>query len=274
MMKRIFALLIVSALLMTQFSSCKKDKGDPPVLPPAGSMTIDFSNFDHAGKGMYSVSLTKGTEDSTWQLAAGAAMLWKVIIYTQLAVPVYAFQLTADEQPVYTDDKTWQWSASTTILNTTYQARLTGQVKGSSNEWKMYITKEGAGGFEDFLWLEGNSNPEGTSGQWKLYESPANPVEMVKIDWTAEAGKTVSVKYTFTKAGNSFGGSNIEYGVTQNSLNAYYSIYYYNSSTAEFFEMDVEWSSTLKNGRVKCLKFFGDSNWHCWDSNYLNCDCD
>ena len=84
MMKRIFALLIVSALLMTQFSSCKKDKGDPPVLPPAGSMTIDFSNFDHAGKGMYSVSLTKGTENSTWELAAGAAMLWKVIIYTCL----------------------------------------------------------------------------------------------------------------------------------------------------------------------------------------------
>ena len=28
-------------------------------------------------------------------------------------------------------------------------------------------------------------------GQWKLYESPANPVEMVKIDWTAEAGRCV-----------------------------------------------------------------------------------
>ena len=83
-MKRYFALLIVSALLMTQFSSCKKDKGDPPVLPPAGSMAIDFNNFDQTGKGDYSVSIPKSTPNSNWELASGAAMLWNVIIYTTL----------------------------------------------------------------------------------------------------------------------------------------------------------------------------------------------
>ena len=272
-MKKSFALLIVSAILMTQFSSCKKDKGDPPVLPAAGSMAIDFSNFDQTGKGEYSVSFPKSTPNSNWELAAGAALLWKAIIYTTLAVPVHAFQLAIDEQPVYIDDRTWEWNATTTVLSVTYKARLTGQATASNNIWKMYITKEGTGGFTDFLWFEGTSNPDGTAGQWKLYESPANPGEIVKIDWTAVSGTAASVKYTFTKTGNTFAGSNIEYGLTQNSLNAYYSIYYYNSTAEEFFDMEVEWSTTLKNGRVKCLKFFGDSEWHCWDSNYLNVDC-
>lgn len=272
-MKRYFALLLASAVLMTQFTGCKKDKGDPPVLPPAGSMAIDFSNFDQSGKGDFQVSIPKNTPNSNWELAAGAAMLWKVIIYSQLAVPVYAFQLAIDEQPVYIDNNTWQWSATSTVLSVTYKARLTGQATASDNIWKMYITREGTGGFSDFLWFEGTSNRDGTAGQWKLYESPSNPAEMVRIDWTAEAGKAASVKYSFTKTGNTFAGSNIEYGVTQNSLNAWYSIYYYNASAAEFFEMDVEWSSTMKNGRVRCPKFFGDSDWHCWDSNYLNADC-
>ena len=272
-MKRYFALLIISAVLLTPFSSCKKDKGDPPLLPPAGSMAIDFSNFDQPGKGDYSVMDSKNTPNSNWELAAGAALLWKVIIYSTLAVPVQAFQLAIDEQPVNIGDKTWEWNATTTVLNVTYNARFTGQVTASNNVWKMYVTKEGSGGFSDFLWFEGTSNPDGTSGQWKLYESPENPVEIVKIDWTAVSGTAVSVKYTFTKTGNTFAGSNIEYGVTQNSLNAYYSIYYYNSTAEDFFDMDVEWSSTLKNGRVKCQKVFGDTEWHCWDSNYLNADC-
>ncbi len=272
-MKRYFALFVVTALLMTQFSSCKKDKGDPPVLPPAGSMAIDFDNFDQPGKGEYSFSLAKGTPNSNWELASGAAMIWNVIIYSTLAVPVYAFQLTVDETPVYIDDNTWQWSASATVMNETYNARLTGQVAASNIVWKMYISKTGTGGYTDFLWFEGTSKPDGSSGQWKLYESQSNPVEIAKIDWTAEGGKTKTVKYTFTKSGNPFAGSNIEYGTTQNSLNAYYSMYYYNASAEEFFEMDVEWSTTMKNGRISCLKFFGDTNWHCWDSNYLNADC-
>lgn len=272
-MKRCFALLIVSALLMTQFSSCKKDKGDPPVLPPAGSMTIDFNNFDQTVKGDFSPSIPKTAPNSNWVLASGAAMIWNAIIYSTLAVPVHAFKLAADEQPVYIDDNTWQWSATATVLNATYNARLTGQVTPSNNVWKMYISKTGTGGFTDFLWFEGTSKTDGTSGQWKLYESQANPVEMAKIDWTAEAGKAVSVKYTFTKSGNPFAGSNIEYGTTQNTLNAYYSMYYYNSSAEEFFEMDVEWSTTGKNGRISCPQFFGNTEWHCWDSNYLDSDC-
>ena len=192
---------------------------------------------------------------------------------TTLAVPVYSFSKVAEQKPVYLEEKTWQWSATITLLSTTYQARLTGQIAETNVIWKMYITKEGTGGYSDFLWLEGTSELDGTAGQWKLYESPANPVEIVKIDWTAVSGTAASVKYTFTKTGNTFAGSNIEYGVTQNSLNAYYSIYYYNSTAEDFFDMDVEWSSTLKNGRVKCPKVFGDTEWHCWDSNYLNADC-
>lgn len=272
-MKRYFALLIVSALLMTQFTSCKKDKGDPPVLPPAGSMAIDFSNFDQTSKGEYSFSVPKTTPNSNWELASGVAMLWNVIIYSTLAVPVKAFQLTADDQPVYIDNNTWQWTATATVLNSTYDARLTGQVTPSNNVWKMYISKTGSGGYTDFLWFEGTSKTDGSAGQWKLYESQSNPVEIAKIDWTAASGKAASVKYTFTLSGNPFATSYIEYGTTQNTLNAYYSMYYYNASADEFFDMDVEWSTTLKNGRINCPKFFGDSAWHCWDSNYGNADC-
>jgi len=113
-MKKSVSLLIITTIFLTLFTACKKDKGDPPVLPPPESMAIDFSNFENGTKGDALISIPKGAEDSYWQLSASAALLWKAIIYTTLAVPVYSFQLAVEETPVYLDDKTWQWSCSAT----------------------------------------------------------------------------------------------------------------------------------------------------------------
>jgi hypothetical protein len=272
-MKKLISLLTITTILLTLFTGCKKDKGDPPVLPPSESMTIDFSNFEGGTKGDGSISVPKGTENSNWEFSAGAAMLWKAIIYTNLAVPVYSFQLAVDQKPVYLDDKTWQWSCNATVLSVTYDARLTGQITETNVVWKMYITKEGTGGYTDFLWFEGTSKLGGTEGQWKLYESQQNPVEILQIDWSATADKIGMVKYTYTKSGSEFVNSYIEYGLTTDALNAYYTIHYYNTSYEQFFDMDVEWSTTLHNGRVNCPGRFGTTNWYCWDGNYSNITC-
>ncbi len=272
-MKKSISALVITTILLTFFTGCKKDKGDPPVLPPGESMTIDFSNFEADTKGDVTISIPKGIENSNWEFSSGVAMLWKAIGYVTLAVPVYSFQLAVDQKPVYLSDNTWQWSASATVTSVTYNARLTGQIAASNIVWKMYITKEGTGGYTDFLWFEGTSKPDGSAGQWKLYESQLNPVEILKIDWTASGDKIGTVKYTYTKTGTDFANSYIEYGLTTNTLNAYYTIHYYNTSYEQFFDMNVEWSTTLKNGRVKCPGRFGTTDWNCWDSNYLNVTC-
>ena len=271
-MKKSVSLLIITTIFLTLFTACKKDKGDPPVLPPPESMAIDFSNFENGTKGDALISIPKGTEDSYWQLSASAALLWKAIIYTTLAVPVYSFQLAVEETPVYLDDKTWQWSCSATLLSVTYGARLTGQITETNVVWKMYITTEGTGGFTDFLWFDGTSEFDGTEGQWRLYESPLVPVKILQIDWSVTGDKVGMIKYTYTKSG-AYEGNYIEYGLTTSALNAYYKIHYYNSSEEKLFDLDVEWSTTLHNGRVKCPVHFQTSNWYCWDSNHLNITC-
>jgi hypothetical protein len=271
-MKKILILTLIIALA-GPFSGCKKDKGDPPALPPLGSMTIDFSNFESGKKGADEISVPKGTQNSNWEFAAVAAQLWNAVIVTTLAVPVYSFSKVVEQKPEYLEEKTWQWSASATILSTTYQARLTGQITSQEVVWKMYITKEGTGGYTDFLWFDGTSKLDGTVGQWRLFESQANPVELMTIDWTVSGDKIGSVKYTYTKAGNPLKDSYIEYGLTTNTLNAYYTIHYYNASFQKFIDLNVEWSTSQRNGRVKCEEYFGNTEWYCWDSNYLNVTC-
>ena len=59
------------------------------------------------------------------------------------------------------------------MAGSTYTARLTGQIRTSDVAWKMYITKEGTGGFPEFVWFEGTSKLDGTGGQWILNQSSA-----------------------------------------------------------------------------------------------------
>lgn len=265
-MKKLIAL---SLLILIAFAGCKKDKGDPPVLPPAESMIIDFSNFESAGKSA-DVKSVKGTEDSSWEFSVVTVAVWRAIIGVTLIVPVTSFQMVIDQNPEYVSEKTWQWKHSATIAGATYQARLTGQIGANDVIWKMYITKDGAGAYTDFLWFEGTSAFDGKSGTWKLYESNANPVALVDIDWEKPAENEGKIRYTYVK-NTEFKSSYIESGLTTSTLNRYFTIHYWQG--AKFSDVFMEWNSTVRNGRVKSIDYLGDDLWHCWDANKINVIC-
>lgn len=276
-MKKIADLVLVLVVITGLSTGCSKDREDPPVLPPVESMTIDFSNFDTEKKrAVY--SLTKGIENVNWEFSALVAGYWNSIIVTTLAIPVITFNLATDETPVYVDDKTWEWRYEPKVFTATYQARLTGQVRTQDVEWKMYVAREGSGGFSEFLWIQGTSKLDGTGGQWILNHSSSYQEPVLQIDWTGTSTTVETVKYTYVRALNDsrvddpFRNSYIEFGKQSSGpYDAYFNIYYHNG--LDFSEMQVEWNITGRNGRVKCEKFFADDAWHCWNGNYVNIIC-
>lgn len=269
-MKKIFPLLFILSLSTGFFTGCKKDKGEPPVLPPQESMNIDFTNFISITKSEALITGQKGTTNSNWVYAATTAGVWNLIINTTLAVPVAAFKAAVNQVPVYISTKNWQWSYIVTLPSGTYKARLTGLIRTSDVQWKMYITGTSADAFAEFLWFEGTSKLDGTGGQWILYQNATSPVAFLQIDWTKTATAVGYVKYTYVK-NDSFLNSYIEYGLTSNILNAYYTIHYFNG--VKFSDVNIEWNTTTHNGHVKSPDYLGDSNWYCWDSNKVNTVC-
>jgi hypothetical protein len=266
-MKKLLSLGLILILITVFSGGCKKDKGDPPLLPPAESMTIDFSNFQLQKKGD-----VKGTENSAWEFSATVAGIWRLVINTTLIVPVASFQLAASQTPVYLSKNNWQWSYNATVAGSSYKARLTGEIRTSEVAWKMYITKEGTGAFAEFLWFEGTSKLDGSGGQWILNQSSSNPSALLQIDWTKSASAIGKITYTYVKNGDAlYKGSTIEYGRTSGTLDAYYKVT--NKGVTDSY-IEVEWSTSLKNGRVKSTSYFlGDTNWHCWDANKVNISC-
>ena len=268
-MKKLSFLCLILFLFEGFFTTCKKDNGVAPVLPPAESLTIDFTNFASLKKSGDFIFDQKGTNNSFWGFASEVALRWKSIISTTLAVPVSAFNLAIDQDPVFLSNKTWQWSYSTTPVDVTYKARLTGQITSNQIIWTMYITREGTGGFPEFIWFTGTSKPDGTSGQWIFNQSSTVPEAILQIDWTKSGSSVNDVKYTYVKNNDSFKTSYIEYGLTSNVRNAFYNIHYYDG--ANFSDVNVEWNTTTLEGRVKSSDFLL-GGWYCWDSNKINLD--
>jgi hypothetical protein len=269
-MKKFFSLTLILVLITVFFTSCKKDKGEPPVLPPQESMLIDFSNFSTNKKAGDIAYNQKGIDDAAFQFAALVIKSWNDRISIAMLIPVAAFKKAVDQNPAYLDTKTWQWSFNVTVAGVTYNARLTGQIGSADVVWKMYVTNTSSGAFTDFIWFEGTSKLDGTGGKWTIYENPASPAAILQIDWTKTGTSISKITYTYVKTGDSFNTSSIEYGLTTGAYNAFYNIHYYNGLT--FSDVNIEWNTSDHSGRIKSSNFL-DGTWFCWDSNKTNTLC-
>ena len=112
----------------------------------------------------------------------------------------------------------------------------------------MYLAVDGIGGFPEFLWFYGTSDLDGHGGQWTLNHS-----------------------YEFQEKGN---GNYVEAGKLIGDLDAFYNIHIYNNDQQDFIDVNIEWSTTEYNGRVKCPEFFQTSEWNCWDGYGYDVVCE
>lgn len=270
-MKKLLSLTLVIIVIAGFSGSCKKDKGDPPSLPPAETMLIDFSNFVSSSKSSDSGFDSKGAENLNWETAAIIVGSWRTIIAVTLAIPVASFKVAVDQDPVYLSDKKWQWSYNVSAAGVTYKARLTGEIGASEVKWEMYIAREGTNTFPEFKWFEGTSKLDGTGGRWVLSESNLSQVPYLQIDWTKSGTSMGTIKYTYLKSGNNQN-TYIEYGLTSSDLNAFFTIQYYNSTLGRKSDVNIEWNTSNKKGRIKSSDYL-DGKWQCWDSNRVNAIC-
>ena len=281
-MKKISFVSLIIVFLAALFWSCEKN-GNPPSLPPSETMTIDFSNFTTGKKSATIDFQTKGiatVSNNNWLLASTTAGFWNIILTVNLAIPVAAFKKALDNNPVYIDDKKWEWKYSVNVIGAVYYARLTGQIQSNDIKWEMYVSRDGVGAFAELLWFYGTSALDGKSGQWILNHSQQFPESMLQIDWTLNGTSIGGIKYTYirelkdNRTTDLFKTSYIEYGLTTNTLNAFYNIHYNISSTInDFKDVLIEWSTTNHNGHIKAAHYFQDNNWHCWDGTGNDVTC-
>jgi hypothetical protein len=280
-MKKLSSLLLVITLITGLFLGCDKET-NPPALPPVGTMKIDFSNFVSPAKSALTGGEIKDitiADKSNWALASTVAGVWNIILAVNLVIPVASFGQAVNSTPVYLDNKKWEWSYNFNVIGATYKSRLTGQIRSSDIKWEMYIRKEGIGAFDELLWYEGTSSLDGKSGQWILNYNQQFPEPFLQIDWEITGTDIGKIKYTYirdkkdNRSADPFKSSFIEYGLTTNTLNAFYNIHQNNGVPNVFNDVFIEWSTTIHNGHIKASYYYQDNLWHCWNEIGDNVNC-
>jgi len=269
-MKKVIAIFLSTLVLF----SCEQEStpGDAPEIPPVETMIIDFEWMTDNSK---SAEFTK----TNWVYSAASVGIWNIIIGTTFAIPVASFKSAFGHEPTRVDDLTWEWTYSVDGFTSEYTARLLGKLESTQIKWEMYVTKTGIDSFDEFLWFEGTSQLDGESGQWILYHSAEFPEETVQIDWQKEAEEVGEIKYTYIRELNderqddTFNGSYLIYGLQDEVFDIYVTIHAYNDETISFADSFIEWSRSDYTGRVKSEQFYGDTDWHCWDTEGNDIDC-
>ncbi len=279
-MKVKFFILIFSVTLLF-FTSCDdtSENTDAPNLPPEGSMVMDFEDFNQTTTKSISTFNTKQAPIGNWFYSAAVVSVWNTALFTTLAVPVASFKTAFNHKAVFKGNGLWEWKYTVNGFTSQYTARLTGELAGNEVHWEMHITKTGIGAFDEFMWFSGVSNVDGKSGYWLLNHSAAFPENMLRIDWIVENDEIGNVKYTYVRNLNDnrntdkFNGSNIIYGLQNGDFDAFYKVHAYDYDRNAFVDVDIEWNRTNNNGHVMASYYFGDSNWHCWNSQGEDEDC-
>jgi hypothetical protein len=132
-------LLLILAIVVLTVAGCSGASG-APTIPPVDTFVIPFEDFENSGMDGL-VSLTETGNQSNWDYAALAVVIWSTIIRVGLAVPVAAFRASFHNIPLQQDDGSWVWSYSVNIGGSIYTAELHGQFITDGVHWAMNISK-------------------------------------------------------------------------------------------------------------------------------------
>lgn len=262
----LFALILTVAL----FQSCEKEPIDGPVdnlvapeLPPAESFIMPFDNFEDTD--------TMRGPFRNWFYAASNVVVWNTVLTINLAVPVASFYASFNSQAEFQGDLTWLWAYSFPVNGVTYNAELYGTILSAEEvKWEMYISQQG--GFSNVLWYSGITATDRTYAQWTLNRDGNNPMPFIQADFQRNAiGDAASIRYTNIIPNVPENGGYIEFrredGATP--YDRAYDVY-----KAEIDNLlEIKWSSTSHEGRVRDEEKYDDTEWHCWGSNLMDEDC-
>ena len=271
-MKKLLSLYLSLAVVLMSCNPDNENNQDPqPVMPPEYSMAPNFDDFE-------TESSQRNQTIEHWFYAAVNVNVYSTILAGNLAIPVAAFKATISQEPFYdTVAGVWTWENEFSAHSNDFSIRLTADVVDGNVDWKGYISATSLSSTssysppDNFVWFEGQSDVEGNTGSWTLFENPDNPSAWISTEWSRNEDQTVAnADFTIEKEGDLLG-SYIHYSRDENiDLNR--SVEISNTQSGDLIE--IYWNSELKFGRVKSEIYFNDNAFHCWDESLQDISCE
>jgi len=264
-MKKMLISLLIAGLL-TSLSACKENQPgeSAPAIPDLKTLQMDFDQFpaDNTANTLNAQAVTAQPTYQNFIQATAQVTVWSTLLKIGLAIPVAAFKESFRHPADLRSDNVWVWSYAVTVDSVIHTVELQASVSDDVIDWEMYVTKPGS--YLDFNWISGVSKRDGSGGNWLIRENPQSQQPLLDIQWSRDSHKRIAqVTYTNVRPGDADNGAYISYGINDaTDYNAYFDIY----QKAAGNLIEIEWHRLLHNGRIKNPAYYGDIDWHYWNS--------
>jgi len=265
-------------LALSIMQSCQKDENTSPTdevapeLPPQATFIMPFDGYEEVDTTEFNNEIgNRSMTYRNWFYAGTNILVWNTLVGINMIVPVASFAESFNHDPVYEGNGIFSWTYSYPVAGVTYEAKLTGEFinSGADVEWIMTISQ--VGGFSNVVYYSGIVAVDGSKADWTLYHEPNNPKPFMRIIYLNDVNTgESSIRYTNIIPNNPGNGHYLEYRIQSGSaFNRAYDVFL--GSPDNFIE--ILWNTPSDTGRVKNLTAFGDSEWHCWDIDKMDVDC-
>ncbi|MBR9920331.1 MAG: hypothetical protein GYB31_05770 [Bacteroidetes bacterium] len=272
--------LIALLFSVALFQSCQKEgmQDDPaeqvaPEIPPMAMYSMPTDALEDTETDT-TFAMANGMTYHNWFHSATHLVFWHTVVQLHMAVPTTAFAAALNQQAEYIGNGTFKWdypyTAPPALGGATYYVVLTGQYQNSVQEVAWTMTVSQVGGFSDFVWYTGVTAVDESYASFTLNRFPNNPQPFVNIEHTKDqsiGGETT--RFTNVIPGNPQNGQYIEYRISPgNDFNRQFDV---QAEAGNY--LNIQWNEPAGDGRVKHPFHYGDSDWHCWDTNQIDSAC-
>lgn len=261
-------LLAATFLLLSCQDSTNSLDEQPPQLPSAESMNMDFTVFDE-DSGTNSTNITADNESySHFFNAAIRAMVMKGIVNTNLAIPKTLLKAAENVEPELTDNGEWTWSYTSGANDNNFEIRLVATSDSDDLvNWQMYVTNS-ALNIENALFFEGEVTENGSTGNWTYYALLGDEAgkEVSQTTWSIENEDQIDLRLEVLTNRNGNLGDYIDYSFNPPVKQATY----YNSGEDQTTE--IEWNSETFEGYIIAPNY-NNGEQACWNSNFQDIEC-
>ncbi|MEL7427230.1 MAG: hypothetical protein AAFN81_29855 [Bacteroidota bacterium] len=277
-----FLLFFVLILSVTFIQSCEKDEPIEeetqqlvaPDIPPTQMFAMPLESVTETETDT-TLAETNGFTYWNWAHAALSLVGWNTVVYLNMAVPTAAFARAFNEQAVYIGDLTFRWAyqytAPAELGGDIYDINLTGQYISDAQEVQWTMTASQIGGFSDFVWYTGITATDNTEGHFTLNRRPANPEPYLRMDYAAGLSpEDGSLRFTNVIPTHPENGDYLEYRT--DSVDEFNRAFDVQRAAGDLLE--IRWNEPAGDGQVRHPQRFNDTEWHCWDTEQRDVDCE
>jgi hypothetical protein len=282
---RPLALILSAATIAACSDSPSAPTGQPPTLPPIGSLQADLTMFDGAAaaaaaRAGLSLSATSAAAWTTSAAATNSAVganfitaaitagIARAATIAVMAVPGATFAAATSAAPIF-ENGAFHWRYSVQSGGATFGADLAGRGDGAESVWEMRISTNATNPpLDDFLWYDGRALLTGQAGEWHIYDAsqPSAHVEVLSIDWAHADPDSWTLAFTNVKPGSPDAGDVLTYEVD----GALRLIRFFDASANT--TAVIEWNHLTGTGSIHAPGYNGGVR-SCWDGAQNNTTC-